>query len=1139
MSAAFLDKFIPAGCLVLQERLRPVCPKELQVQDEWLHFRSTPTDDKPEDHSYLESLSRDTLITSIRGLSKVTIDCRRLLRYGWIHLTYNHGCGVVRVYVLPDDVDNVTIPRASSILKKDRQSLLSQLDYSTAAWHGRPTCFFVPTTTHPPMFETAASNAELYPPNQEQSLLGIFSRIPPPDPRPEQVEDADVYDAMCSLLDSDVPGLRTTLYPYQRRSAALMLQRETRSQPVLDPRLVKVVDQFGKSWYYDGVTGSAYRGPRYYDRPLGGILAEEMGSGKTLICLSLILATKHIPTRTPEIFHSEASPVRPTVGSMMDMAAACITKHSIPWKHLLGSDSSSGLQFATCSAAVRRNPGFYQLPPQGGPRSARQRYSTDTSMRKIFHSSVSLVLVPLNLLQQWRQEIAKHTVGLRVIVWSSSENQPLPSLEEILDSDILLLSTTQFENLRKTEKAASALSILKQLHFKRCIVDEGHTLGGATNFNKRNMQLIIDELQITAKWIATGTPSKGLYGLDASSDTANGSRDQSLEKIDLERIGSLATFYLKMRPWANQSSETGDTPAQWAHYVTARWPGLIATVNNCLKTTLDSLIIRHPLYELGNVLPVVDKKVVFLEGSYQDRLTLNLFSMMIIFNAVQSERTDQDYFFHPRQRKALLELVGNLRQASFFGGSFFSPAQISKSIETAEEFLKEGKVQVSAEDRALLGEAISFGRLALGNTIKECANRFRDLPIYVQDFPFAAGREWSLDDEEGDPVCTASGMILELQRFLQPLLDAPTALQMMFANGRLALRGQEARTKLIEAQIPAASTPNKVLAGNTELGQDSSSPVKRRATILGRNVQMQQAPSLPTAEVKGTEIAAPLAKTRLISTASAKLSYLIDQVIKYQEHEQIIIFYENDNVAYYLAGVLEILQVQHLIYARGLSPQRRADYVATFNQSSKFRVLLMDITQAAFGLDMKSASRIYFINPVLNPQVEAQAIGRARRISQQKPVTVETLVLKDSVEEVIVRRRKEMTQAEQRKCKSILDDKPIYEWILNAKISPLPGGDGQPIGGPDQMARLQEPQFLFGRGSGRELNHPDEDIVKADDAVVPKKMDAPIYNGVNGGLKRKMMPVQPATVFETSNGVELPKKKVRVAFVGLDGGEKT
>lgn len=143
-----------------------------------------------------------------------------------------------------------------------------------------------------------------------------------------------------------------------------------------------------------------------------------------------------------------------------------------------------------------------------------------------------------------------------------------------------------------------------------------------------------------------------------------------------------------------------------------------------------------------------------------------------------------------------------------------------------------------------------------------------------------------------------------------------------------------------------------------------------------------------------------------------------------------------------------------------------------------YRVLLMDITQAAFGLDMKSASRIYFINPVLNPQVEAQAIGRARRISQKKPVSVETLVLRGSVEEVIVKRRAEMTQAEQWKCHSILDDKPIYEWILNARILPLPGGEDLP--GPEQMAKLQSPPLIFGRGFGRELSHPDQDLVAVD-----------------------------------------------------------
>src|SRR5690554_5136653 len=112
----------------------------------------------------------------------------------------------------------------------------------------------------------------------------------------------------------------------------------------------------------------------------------------------------------------------------------------------------------------------------------------------------------------------------------------------------------------------------------------------------------------------------------------------------------------------------------------------------------------------------------------------------------------------------------------------------------------------------------------------------------------------------------------------------------------------------------------------------------------------------------------------------------------------------------------------------------------------------MDISQAAFGLDMRAASRIYFTSPVLNPQVEAQAIGRARRISQQKPVSVEILVLRDSIDEVILSRRQNMTQAEHRKCKSILDDRPIYNWIRNVKIVPMAG---EAAAGTSQMAPLQ------------------------------------------------------------------------------------
>jgi hypothetical protein len=698
-----------------------------------------------------------------------------------------------------------------------------------------------------------------------------------------------------------------------------MLQKEAQTQQVLDPRIVKVVDQLGTPWYYDAVTGTALREARYYDGPCGGILAEEMGSGKTLICLALILASRHIPSATPDHLRTDEPVIRRQVGSLADMAAACITRHSVPWRTVFGCLEPDGMEYLRCVDAIRRNPGFYHLPPPTRRRETRQPSVLPPPM-KVFLSHCSLVIVPTNLVQQWKQEIAKHTLGLKVFV--VDKKKELPPVEELVEYDIVLFSSTRFEGMWKNlGSEQTGAQILAKIHFKRCIVDEGHKLGNSTAQRRSNIHLFVDHLRITAKWIVTGTPSKGLFGVDDTpSPHADATQNQSgrqqpesspdLEKEDLRRIGSIAAFYLKMRPWANLSTEPGDSPADWAVYVTQ--PKQLDRSSgraDCLKATLESLIIRHRLSEIGDLLPAVDEKIVYLDGSYQDRLVLNLFSMMIISNAVQSERKDQDYFFHPRQRKALVELVSNLRQASFFGGSFFSPAQIHKAVDTAELFLKEGKVQISAADEALLRDAIKLGQLAGQNDIKECANLFREIPLYVQNFPWQAGKEWSLDLKEGDPVCTDSRIILALQKYLQPLVDSPTSLQILFENGRFAERGREERLKGVEDQDSESSTTKsqtKTLAGNTELGQDSSSPTKRRSSILGKVSSQVQEASMIT-EANETGIAAPLAGTQLISTASAKLSYLIDQIVKYQELEQMIIFYENDNVAYYLAGVLDIV----------------------------------------------------------------------------------------------------------------------------------------------------------------------------------------------------------------------------------------
>ncbi|ROW00301.1 hypothetical protein VMCG_07275 [Cytospora schulzeri] len=1030
------------------------------------------------------------LVYPLVDLPKALRPFNTLAKHKWIRIESiisndDENIGISRIFVLPDDSFNGTISRTDPTLRKKKQALLSSLDYSSATWNGLSNhdgSLRFPTLS--PRAKKARDRLVSHDAGEDIPLLKIFNTIPSPRPNVRSVEDGLPKEIMSELLSSTVEGLTTEMYPYQCRSAALMYQKEVHPGHVLDPRLVEVIDQDGKTWYYNSVESGAFREPRYYDGIRGGILAEEMGSGKTLICLALIAATRHQPAAVPDVYQGNNGTVRPRIGSLVDMAAAVATNHAAPWKRYIDPAN------VHCIRALERNPGWYHLPaPEIMRMSRRHTLEVDLPPRKVYLSHTTLVVVPANLFKQWEQEISKHTKGLNTLAIKKETVIPPPT--ELLHYDIVLCTVNFLEGLwiygGKRAEPGGSYSIhspLGQILFKRCIVDEGHKLGNVKlSGAKTSVLQLLDCLHITARWIATGTPSKGLFGMEEGLETTEVVAESSAEheSKDLERIGAIATSYLRARPWSNTIQYEGDTMADWKVYVMQpKHNSKSKGRQDCLRSSLNSLIVRHRLSEISHMLPSVEAKVVKLEGSYQDKLSMNLFSMMITFNAVQSQRTDQDFFFHQRSRKSLLQLVHNLRQASFFGGSFFSCDEIQKSVETAEEFVNKGSVPITENDDHLLRAAVAFGKLAVRNAVKRAANVFHEMPIYIRDFPGGMAAAWSMTSAEDNGVlmCTNSKLMLAAQKILRPFLDSTEDLNTYLNSGSLQIMGdveREAAIRQVQPQKKKSKSEN-TLAGNTKLGEDHVSPRKRH-TVSIKDAD-KGIPTPPETPGEGPEIAAPLADTQLISTCSAKLSYLIDAIVKHQEEEQILVFYENDNVAWYLAGMLEMLQIHHLIYAQGISADRRSQYISTFNNSSKFRVMLMDISQAAFGLDMRSASRIYFINPVLNPQVEAQAIGRVKRISQQRKVTVETLVLRDSLEEVIMERKQNMTQAEHRNCKTILDDRPIYEWILNPRIIPLPEVDVDD--GPGQMAPLAVPQYIFGREFGRGIAHPDEDILLDD-----------------------------------------------------------
>ncbi|KAL6818608.1 P-loop containing nucleoside triphosphate hydrolase protein [Trichoderma sp. SZMC 28013] len=1095
--------YIPVGCVGISQQDSHISQEDWLSNENrtWRSFmRHHDTLNNggnaiPSDTPYINPSLQESLLKSSK-LSSLS----RLFHAHWCKLefcvsTLGDQLGIVRVYLLPDDVLRRSVDRSDPSLEKARLSVLRSLDYSPCAWKA----IKEPDHSGRPVLEDPSSIDN----DKDISLLQLFNTIPSPCPDLNAVDEPYTQDAMYNLMESQVPGLKTELYSHQRRSAAVMLQKETQPGQILDPRLLHLKDTSGSHWYMDPVTGVVLLGPRYYDGVSGGILAEQMGSGKTAICLALMLATKHLPTIPPDFYKAGEPPVRRRIASLADMAASCATRHAVPWKsHFEAWKEQHGYEFSHCNDVLSRNRGYYFLPAPEPRRGGRHNTPCHVPPKKIYLSTASVVIVPNNLVAQWRQEIHKHTEGLKVLVLG--KNDGVPSLEDILTYDVLLFSQTRFEMIHK-QFAGVDSSIFSSIHFKRCIVDEGHKLGNSKMSNRSNLLIGLDSMHFSSRWIVTGTPSHGLYGVEKSQAAATHTHTSSTqspipdnktnqtskfstdEKKDLERIGAIAALYLKARPWANTIIESGDTLADWTTYLMlpkhssrsqGRW--------NCLESTLNSLIIRHRISEIGALLPSVNEKIIVLDGSYQDQLSLNLFSMMIVFNSVQSQREDMDYFFHQKQRKALLQIVQNLKQASFFGGSFFTADEVAKSVETAEKFLVERKVSISPEDEALLQEAIQFGNLAMTNKLRNLTNQFHEMAVSVTGFPGNAGESWSLDGSSAENgICTSTSMLLSLQKLIYNAAGSEEKLNSLL-NGDLISEGTLERIKLLNAAAPEKDSKSKeksseTLAGNTKLGDDSP----KKARSHGVN-------GIEPRTLAAESFAGPLEQTKITATVSAKLSYLIDNLVKYQEEEKIIVFYENENVAWYLASMLDVLQIQHLIYAKSLKAERREQYVNTFNNNGKFRVLLMDISQAAFGLDMREASRIYFINPVLNPQVEAQAIGRARRISQKKPVWVETLVLKNSLDEVILERKGQMTQAEHRHVKSILDVRPIFNWIKNTKISPMGSSSDSYT---SQMATLHTAQAVFGRGFGVTV-HPDDGIVL--DEALPMHQKKRPYEAILG-----------------------------------------
>lgn len=1080
-----------------------------------------------------------------------------------------------RVYVLPDDVGLAKLPRSQRKHRTALRTVINSLNTTKEGW--------LRCTGLSSAGIVSGSESE----EEEDSLFYIFNTLKSPQPNVSKIEDSYARNAVDGLIRGQpvIYGLKTELYPYQCRSAAKMIQREVNPARMLDPRLETLIGPTGRTFYFDGEACMLYSQGSEYDEARGGILAETMGYGKTLICLATILQTKGHWPRIPPRFSENLHPVRPQVGSLVEVAAAAANRAQIPWKSYFEQLSRDGDDFGNCVRALEANPVAYRIP--GESKKSARAGGTGAQPDIIRLCSATVIIVPSNLVSQWRNQIKLHLEEdcLSVLVMEDLHER-MPAASKLLSYDIILISKPRFEReyalegvlmqdgMRRDNCCCGSTlcrcpyrSPLRAMHFLRLVVDEGHSFvssGALTNAAN-----LLSQLHVERKWIVSGTPSSGLIGVEldiAALETvgmafkSDGSVNQEIlatrrkevslaqERKDIEKIGRIVVDFLRLRPWATVK---GDADAvSWRKYVMPSATGIRKVAS--LKSTLEGLVVRHRIedIEADLKLPPLSNRVVHIEPAYFDKLSINLFISALTANAITSERTDQDYMFHARNRKQLDQLVRNLRQSGFYWTGF-EPHEVAETIRISSEYATNPENVIPLDDLRSLEEAIRIGQICLNSAAWTAMCQFSEMGLFVDGFPEEASHGWALDSQVGrKPLLIGTTPLQLAQKHVQKNLYASNPAAGLFVAGVAAMdkvrnKGHESKPSPSKdpslARYKARSKVKRVIPDSTIVAVSALANRNITARAPGFTVTTeisplktlpQQQSGLRSAMKSGSKSNAlgtpklppdsPLTKTRLVGTASAKLSYLLDQVSLLHQSEKILIFYEGDHIAWYIAQCLELINVQHLIYAKGTSLALRNAYMETFNATETFRVLLMDLRQAAHGLHVASASRVFFVNPVWQPNVEAQAIKRAHRIGQSRPVYVETLVLKDTVEEQLLQRRQSMTIQEHLKAaKSPLDDSAMNEMIRNATFVRI--HDWEMEDARKQMAPLSYPQYVFQSGQAGGV----ADITKARIGQLISPATIPQAES----LKRK-------TAFHpdrndssgNSEAVLKPKKMVKITF---------
>ncbi|KAM0342983.1 hypothetical protein ACHAPU_009013 [Fusarium lateritium] len=183
-----------------------------------------------------------------------------------------------------------------------------------------------------------------------------------------------------------------------------------------------------------------------------------------------------------------------------------------------------------------------------------------------------------------------------------------------------------------------------------------------------------------------------------------------------------------------------------------------------------------------------------------------------------------------------------------------------------------------------------------------------------------------------------------------------------------------------------------------------------------------------------------------VNASSAKVVALMSELRKVRrEHPKMksVVFSQFTSFLSLIEPALTRANIKFLRLDGSMPQKARAAVLDQFSERKGFTILLLSLRAGGVGLNLTSAGRVFMMDPWWSFAVEAQAIDRVHRMGQEAEVQVKRFVVKESVEERMLRvqERKKfiatslgMMNDEEKKLQRIEDIKDWAEMIAPTRL---------------------------------------------------------------------------------------------------------